>query len=396
VHEIQASFKDLRDALVNEQPTPSPKGSGPSLWGPIPAANFVAIILTFAVSVFTAFGTYRTQMLVQSSSHAESLTKAFDANLVRIQNLLSMKNGYKRSDEQTEDMALTALYNFAQTEDDRRTMLTIAAHMLNASACSSAGEPTARFLAVIVGHMKEENSAEDRRLLKFIRGRTYLDLASSDITTSYFEDDRLRISNECGPEGTPPSTLASRPTPTPALPRMSTPDPFETPDPLDPHNYATLWGEQAIWKTAKVDLFRQLRPDNYTGWIHIATEEVSDACAGAKHNHNSKAQMSCTPIDVCYASTDFCGITDSRNVPVSFRLTRARYIRDAPPKVFMNTENIPPFQESASLGHVIGVVDTGECVKPVAAPRHYLVSSLHRRLLHEWLLVRETDEYHCD
>lgn len=370
---------------MDDRPTSDPKnGEDPaaSIYQRVPVVSLIGILATFLISLYGAVSTAHTQSLVQASAHAESLTRSFYQSRGSIQDLLAMKAGYNRSDEQFADMSLTALYNLSETVDDRRTLLTIAARLLNASACSAVGGPTARFLAVIVANLKNEDSPEDKQLLRFMRTRAYLDLAASDITTAYYQDDNLNIPDGCiGHKGrvqSPPSTDDSSRN----LPLMPTPSPG------DHHNYATLWGDQAMWQTSKVELFQELRPEGYRGWIHIATQELPDECTSKAGVYPHGFHEKCIPIELCFASpASWCTGNKTKR---SIRITHGQYLRDAAPIQLSNSRNIPPFDKMVRLGHVIGIVDSGECVQPGAVAKIHVFWS-HRRLVHEWLQVHEND-----
>lgn len=67
----------------------------------------------------------------------------------------------------------------------------------------------------------------------------------------------------------------------------------------------------------------------------------------------------------------------------------SRFLRDAPPVTYDHAGD-STMMRRGSLGHVIGVVDYGECVKPLE--RRYVHVSLlkgERRFIHEWVLVTD-------
>jgi hypothetical protein len=276
------------------------------------------------------------------------------------------------------------LDDFAQTPDDEMSMLTIGARMLNVTNCPGSGEATARFLAVLVQRLQLENTADSRRVLQFVRSPAFMNLASSDITTSYFNDDSMQPITGCGASAT-----ASQRTQT----SVNLP-PLATPSNADPRNHATYWGEQSAWNDSKNDLFRELRGDDYRGWIHVATWELADACVDMYGKKRANAK--CTPIRVHYTSTPFEYTEGKAQLASPFWLGRARFLRDAPPHIYEH-QGDAEMQQRGRLGHVIGVVEYGECVRPLGAPSYYDVSTVsrQRRFVHVWIDVGPANLRDC-
>jgi hypothetical protein len=259
-------------------------------------------------------------------------------------------------------------------------MLTIAARMLNATDCASSGEATARFLSVIVTQIKENRYPERDVLLRFVRSRAFLDLASTDITTVYDNDDG-NDPLHCGS-----TTTIEQRTAAPAAPARSAAQArLFTPSAGDPRNHATIWGEQASWNDAKNELFALLRPDDYDGWIHIATWEEPDDCVDA----NGLRRTACTPVRVHYTSTPFAFQRDAPgNAQRPFWLGRARFLRNAAPVYYRHLED-SDMRDRGVLGRVIGVIEAGECVQPRGKPRYVEVFTKddRRRFVHVWLEI---------
>jgi hypothetical protein len=355
-------------------------------------------ILTFTASIISVLVTWRTQSLVNSSAHAGAVTEAFVKNVTP---LTAFFKSNKRGDEEAADIYLTALEDFAQTPDDQIAILTIAARMLNPAACRSDGEATARFVTALIARLKLERSGDSQIILKFVRSRGFLDLASSDITTTYYNDDAIQEADECSDPPKPAPNAKPAPTPRPTTAaygeRVAMARRRATPDNADQRIHATYWGEQTSWNDSKNDLFRELRPDNYEGWIHVATWENADRCVDARGNALPKTmQTECgAPIRVSYASTPFAFTTGDRTIlKAPFWVGRARYLRDDAPRIYEHPSD-STMQHRGALGHVVGVVEYGECVVPEDI-RYYSVSpNPDRSFVHVWVRVRQDYEQGC-
>lgn len=405
---------------VPTEPDAAPP-TGPGAWLRTYVTELVTLG-TLSVSIFTAVVSARTQGIVESSAHAQAVTTEFTQN---VDKLTQSFTKHDREDEEAADITLTALEDFAQTADDQVAIVTIAARMLNPTACRSNGEATARFLTPLVERLKSEHTDRSRAVLAFVRSQPFLDLASSDITTVYYNDDPIQQQDACSdpspspmpqPSGTgarPAGSAAPKPTPAPTPAVTPTPRPNAaalryaallklrrlraTPESGAVANHATYWGEQTIWNDAKVELFRELRPDGYAGWIHIATWETEDTCVDARGLPRTVPHLECgVPIAVDYTSSGsprIFGDTSIVNRP--FWLGRGRFLRDAAPRLYKHATDSTMTQRGA-LGHVIGVVAEGECVVADAL-RYYRVSPIpDRSFVHVWAHVRASDEANCN
>jgi hypothetical protein len=373
---------------------------------------------TLSVSIFTAVVSARTQGVVESSAHAQAVTTEFTQN---VDKLTQSFTKHDREDEEAADITLTALEDFAQTADDQIAIVTIAARMLNPTACRSNGEATARFLTPLVARLKSERTDRSRAVLAFMRSQPFLDLAASDITIVYYNDDPIQEQDACSdPSPSPqPSRTGARPAEAAAPRATPTPAPTPTPRPgaaalryaallklrrlrATPQNgavanHATYWGEQTMWNDAKAELFRELRPDGYAGWIHIATWETADTCVDTRGRPRTIPHLECgDPIAVDYTSSGsprIFGDTSIVNRP--FWLGRARFLRNAAPRLYAHATD-STMTVRGSLGHVIGVVAEGECVVADAL-RYYHVSPIpDRSFVHVWAHVRASDEANCN
>ena len=360
-------------------------------------------ILTFAASLVSVLVTWRTQTLVNDSNHAGAVTDQFVKNVTP---LTAFFTSNKRGDEEAADIDLTALQDFAQTPDDQIALLTIAARMLNPTACRSDGEATARFVTALISRLKLEHSHGSELILKFVRSRGFLDLASSDVTTVYYNDDDIQEADYCSdpPKAAPKTAADARPAPTPkpttaAYARMlAIARRRATPDNADQRNHATYWGEQTAWNDSKNDLFRELRPDDYDGWIHVATWETADACvdaSGRPQPEQTRAECG-APIRINYTSTPFAYRLGDRTIlQTPFWLGRARYLRDAAPRLYVHAGD-STMRQRGSLGHVIGAIEHGECVAPQDV-RYYAVSpNVDRSFVHVWVRVKPAPSGECD
>ena len=366
-------------------------------------------LLTFAASLISVLATWKTQSLVNDSNHAGAVTDAFVKNVTP---LTAFFTSNKRGDEEAADIDLTALQDFAQTPDDQIALLTIAARMLNPTACRSDGEATARFVTALISRLKLEHSHGSELILKFVRSRGFLDLASSDVTTVYYNDDDVQEADFCSdpPKALPKTATSAKPAPTPKPTPVPKPTAAAytrllaiarrraTPDNADQRNHATYWGEQTAWNDSKNDLFRELRPDDYDGWIHVATWETADACVDADGRPFPKQKRTeCgAPIRISYASTPFAYRFGDRTIlQTPFWLGRARYLRDAAPRIYIHAGD-SSMQQRGSLGHVIGAIEHGECVAPQDV-RYYAVSpNADRSFVHVWVRVRPATVENCD
>ncbi len=149
---------------------------------------------TLSVSIFTAVVSARTQGVVESSAHAQAVTTEFTQNVDKLTQSFTRSTIAKTRKPPT---TLTALEDFAQTADDQIAIVTIAARMLNPTGCRSNGEATARFLTPLVARLKSEHTDRSRAVLNFVRSQPFLDLAASDITTVYYNDDQIQEQDAC-------------------------------------------------------------------------------------------------------------------------------------------------------------------------------------------------------
>lgn len=374
-----------------EQPPDSESSSESSgiLGKVLNRASAIGIFLTFTATIVNVLLTSHNASILDRTQHAEKFAAAFANNAPAITGFMRSN---QRVDEQVADMSLSALYDSAESTDDRIAMLTIAARMLNATDCASSGEATARFLSVIVTQIKENRYPERDVLLRFVRSRAFLGLASTDITTVYDNDDGndpLR----CGST----TTIEQRTTPQGSPSPSTTQAPMFTPSSGGPRNHATIWGEQASWNDAKNELFALLRPDDYDGWIHIATWEEADDCVDEKGLRRTtydpvkkqSVSVACTPVRVHYTSTPFVFARDvPSNAQGPFWLGRARFLRDAAPVYYRHADD-SDMRDRGVLGRLIGVAEAGECVQPRGKPRYVEVFTKddRRRFVHVWLEV---------
>ena len=389
--------------------TESPKAAASTSWLRTFTTELVTVG-TLLVSILTAVVSAKTQGVVESSAHAQAVTAQFTQN---VDKLTQSFTKHDREDEEAADVTLTALEDLAQTPDDQIAIMTIAARMLNPTACRSNGEATARFLTTQVTRLKLQRTNDARTVLAFARSRAFLDLAASDITVAYYVDDSIQETDMCSdpslqPVSSPVPVSYARAQPVPS----TTPAPTapmlrrialaklrkvrDTPDNGDSRNHATYWGEQTVWNGAKTALFRELRPDGYAGWIHVATWEREDTCVDARGTARSGPELECgSPIAVDYTSIGVPRAAgDTSLVGKAFWLGRARFLRDAAPRTYVHPGDSTMRQRGA-LGHVIGVVEAGECVV-ADAMRSYAVSPLPDRAFeHVWVHVRAADDARC-
>jgi hypothetical protein len=367
-------------------------------------------LLTFLASSISVLATWKTQSIVNGYNHAGAVTDEFVKNLTPLTTYFTSN---KHGDEEAADIDLTALEDFAQTPDDQIALLTIAARMLNPTACRSDGEATARFVTALISRLKIEHSQGSELILKFVRSRGFLDLASSDVTTVYYNDDDVQETDYCSdtPKAAPQKTSKTRsaselttakPTPKPkptaaAYERMLAMSRRRaTPDNADQRNHATYWGEQTAWNDSKNDLFRELRPDDYDGWIHVATWETADACVDARGRPFAKQlHTECgAPIRINYTSTAFAYRLGDRTIlQAPFWVGRARYLRDAAPRIYDHAGD-STMQQRGSLGRVIGAIEHGECVAPQDVRYYTVAPNADRSFVHVWVRVRPAQA--CD
>jgi hypothetical protein len=386
----------------------TPSGAGTEPADPKPPGFFAFLsanaigLLTFLASLISVLATWRTQVLVDSSAHAGAVTDEFVKNIAP---LTAFFKSNKRGDEEAADIDLTALEDFAQTPDDQIAILTIAARMLNPTACRSDGEATARFITALVSRLKLERGRDSDLVLRFLRSRGFLDLASSDVTTVYYNDDDVQDVDYCSDAPASPPAVAR------AAKRAPKPQPTQaaygrlvamarrraTPSDGDGRNHATYWGEQTAWNDSKNDLFRALRPDEYDGWIHAATWERADACVDANGNALKMARTECgAPIRINYTSTAFPYRSGDRSILAQpFWVGRTRYLRDAAPKIYVHAGD-STMQQRGSLGHVIGVVEYGECVTADDVRYYDVAPNADRSFVHVWAHVRPAPVNACD
>jgi hypothetical protein len=339
----------------------------------LPLFSFIGVVVTGLFALASTLLTLNVQSIVQHSSHAEAFVKALSDK----PGLTKFMRTYDRTDEQEADETLTAINDFAQTPDDKMAMLSIGARMLNSASCPSAGEATARFLALAVEQLKLSNTSDSQKVLAFARSQPFLDLASSDIPLVIADSDAPPPS--CVPES---ARKSARVLPI-ASPKPI--NPLRTPDLADYGNHTAVWGEETAWTDAKNELFRELRADDYRGWIHVATWELEDTCIDALGTVRVGAR--CTPIRIHYTSTPFHFGADNNDLNTPFWLGRARFLRDAPPHIYVH-KNDTHMKIRGTLGHVVGIVDYGECVQPLSRPQNYIVEIPNgRKFDHAWIEV---------
>jgi hypothetical protein len=279
-------------------------------------------------------------------------------------------------DEQKATSQLLALQSVADKTEQRRTVLLLAARLLNANTASDyTGGPAARLLNILLA---EDLRSGDDGLRSLIRSQEFMDLVTAEYTKDYDNDNLSR----------------------------------------DSQFWSTLNGDEPITHEAKLAVLVQLSAPTFEGWAHVATFSTSyrfprarthamrsaapsiaiqvekpQAPIGAKaahdflasinevnRNHSMQAakdllaQYAIAPVAArggkapdlaplpLFRRTDL--MADS--LPVKLIVLRPRLLRNRAPLEYVNPDG--SFQKG-SLGTVIGALAPGACVE-VLEPLH--------------------------
>ena len=180
----------------------------------------IASIVATGLSVYTALNAQRDKERTFNTSFEGMVTSA------------PIMGAFKGSDtdEQKAASQLLALQAVADTTAQRRTVLLIAARLLNANTDSEAtGAPAARLLNILIA---EDLRGADKQLHALIQSQQFIDLVTAGYTNDYYNDDTAHRN-------------------------------WVT--------WSTLNGDQPISHDAKLAVLAQLSPSNFDGWVHVAT-----------------------------------------------------------------------------------------------------------------------------
>jgi hypothetical protein len=182
----------------------------------VPAA--VASVIAAGVSIYNAVNAQRDKDRTFNTSFETLVTNS------------AVMGAFKGSDtdEQKAASQLLALQAVADTSAHRRTVLLLAARLLNANTDSDAtGGAAARLLNILIA----EDLRGDKQLHALIHSQQFIDLVTAGYTNDYYNDDLRR----------------------------------------DWYTWSTFNGDQPITHDAKLAVLTQLSPSNFEGWVHVAT-----------------------------------------------------------------------------------------------------------------------------
>ncbi|MEA2786962.1 MAG: hypothetical protein QOF71_3066 [Candidatus Eremiobacteraeota bacterium] len=180
----------------------------------------IASIVATVLSVYTALNAQRDK------------ERTFNTSFEGLVTSTPIMGAFKGSDtdEQKAASQLLALQAVADTPAQRRTVLLIAARLLNANTDSEAtGAAAARLLNILIA---EDLRGGDKQLRSLIQSQQFIDLVTAGYTNDYYNDDTVH---------------------------------------RDWVTWSTLNGDQPISHDAKLAVLAQLSPSNFDGWVHVAT-----------------------------------------------------------------------------------------------------------------------------
>ncbi len=179
----------------------------------------VASIVATVLSVYTALNAQR------------ETERKFNTSFQGLVTSTPIMSAFKGSDtdEQKAASQLLALQAVADTTAQHRTVLLIAARLLNANTDTEAtGAAAARLLNILIA---DDLRGGDKQLHALIESQQFIDLVTAGYTNDYYNDDLRR----------------------------------------DWYTWSTLNGDQPISHDAKLAVLAQLSPSNFDGWVHVAT-----------------------------------------------------------------------------------------------------------------------------
>ncbi|GAC1575452.1 MAG: hypothetical protein NVS3B7_07910 [Candidatus Elarobacter sp.] len=178
----------------------------------------IASIVATLLSVFAALNAQRKDERTFNTTFQGLVTSA------------AVMDAFKGSDmeEQKAASQLLALHAVADTTPQRRTVLLLAARLLNANTGSEAtGGPAARLLNILIA----QDVRDDKNVRGLIESQQFVDLVTAGYANDYYNDDLKR----------------------------------------DSYLWSTLNGDQPITHDAKLAVLTQLTASNLDGWVHVAT-----------------------------------------------------------------------------------------------------------------------------
>lgn len=356
-----------------------------------PPASAVSIILQFVlptliasgiaavVSVSTAIVTAQEQQREYNTKFvslvgAKEIADAFGGHYVdksapAANDTAQAKEDFQQSvREQKAAEALLSLESVADSETQRRTVLLIGARLLNADPHYTAtGGPAQRLLTVLLGEADRGRQAgipwerwKNDGLWDTINSAAFRELVTAGYSSDYYNDD---FGNRSLWQYMP-----------------------------------TINGDAPITTDASYRILRTLTPDDYEGWVHLATfkynfprgvtpktlatpkgsatapvspkvasdflNELTDV--NVRHATANVAQVVAQyaiedPRQTHFASLQFraAALVDIKTMPTSLVMLRSRLLRSREPVEFINPDGT--FRKG-KLGEIVGAVGAGSCV----------------------------------
>ena len=341
-------------------------------WSQFLVPSFVATVLTLAVNGGIAY--------FSESARQREATRQFNATFTTIltQDILDKTHSLAASgtlqDEQAASVALYALNGLAETESEQRTVLLVAARLLNASPREDTGGPAARFLDVAIKNLEDErrrntDARQAQDLLDLVHSPGFVDLITAGYALEYFND------------------ILSR----------------------DSEIRPTVLGDQMITHESKLALLQAVTPVDKTGWVDVATW-TTDLVFGGRNFDYWTASKALMANPSAHHPTMAFGYSDpaaqlawisGADQPRYIRLQAPRLLRDAPPQIYV----VSGTQLAGSLGRVIGAFSASTCVEMldparavlvyVAQPAYVTRDRTQHGRIHLWAHVRAVPDDAC-
>ncbi|BDE04982.1 hypothetical protein WPS_02580 [Vulcanimicrobium alpinum] len=379
-------------------------GSGPS-WRTLLlqfiAPSAIATLISSALAIYNL----RIAEIDKQRDYETTFTKVLTDTVLPKSNVFKAQSTLE--DEQEMSAYLFALDGLAQTETQHRTVLLLAARLLNANPNrEDTGSPAARFLDVAIGDIQDElsrgrNADLNGRLNAMVTSPTFVDLVAAGYATQYYNDAQKQTS-------------------------------FARP---------TRLGDQDIAHEAKARLLDAVGVRTSEGWIHVASwvttyrVKVGDQCqpfgeaqsaldrgqlpplerslaeyvvplpdalwiasfgASAARSTSPPCGGTAAPARAAGDGTSPVPASSPARIPPALRPLRPRLLRDEAPRTHVAADGT--FMRG-TLGRVVGDVLPTDCLQLIAL-RPVLVfvpdwqidkkgDGRHAGLLHLWAHVRK-------
>jgi hypothetical protein len=315
--------------------------------------GFVASVLSILVSGLFNWLTLRDKELEDLRSQQQSFTGLLTTGLLEKSGQLFADNNAKPDQvglakEQQETVVLLALDGLAETEEEERSILLVAARLLNSNATpgtrdrTKSGAPEARFLDVAVPRILARKTwwwnpvllwdhdwAKYNDLATLVQSPEFLDLVASGFATEYYRD----------------------------IPKESF--------------LPTVQGDEELAIGSKSELLAEIGPQRIDGWVHLASWKVNTPAMegsqllGRGSSLITKLNAQRLPLSGPFVDNlsppDIAGrVLRQQSADFKAVIVDPALVRERQPITALSAEGA-----RGSLGRVIGVVSPFTCVRIV-------------------------------